>query len=48
MGRSNRLGLGGWGHALGDGSVERRYGMRNSQRVDQEGDNDWTVKKIEE
>jgi hypothetical protein len=22
------------------------YGMRNSQRGDQEGENDWTVKKI--
>jgi hypothetical protein len=23
----------------------RRIGMRNCHRVDQEGDNDWTVKK---
>jgi hypothetical protein len=24
---------------------KRRYGMRNSQRTDQNGDKDWTVKK---
>jgi hypothetical protein len=23
----------------------RRYGMRNSQRVDKEGDKDWTLRK---
>jgi hypothetical protein len=37
-----------WGHLLGDRGVVggRRYGMRrNSQRVDLEGDKDWTVKK---
>jgi hypothetical protein len=32
----------GWGHPLGDGGG---YGMWNSQRADQEGDKDWTVKK---
>lgn len=26
----------------------RRYGVRNSQRADQEGDNNWTEKVIKE
>jgi hypothetical protein len=41
----------GWG--IGDifletGGGVRRYGMRNSQRADQEGDEDWNVKSIKE
>jgi hypothetical protein len=40
------------GRAGGDGGMGtsslrwgRRKGMRNSQRLDLEGDNDWTIKK---
>jgi hypothetical protein len=44
----------GWRHPLIDGGEgwrglgggRRRNGMRNCQRADQKGDNDWTVKKI--
>ena len=38
-------------HGLGSGDIllktggERRNRMRNFQRAEQEGDNDWTVKK---
>lgn len=32
-----------WGHPLGD--REKTYGMRNNQKVDWEGDEDWSVKK---
>ena len=34
----------GVGHPLGDMGGERKYEIWNSQRTDQEGDNDWTVK----
>jgi hypothetical protein len=40
-----KVGRGGeWGVG-GDRGVERRYGMGNSQRVDWEGDEIWSVKK---
>jgi hypothetical protein len=38
----------GWEHLLGYEEGHGRYGMWNSQRVDQEGDKDWTVKIIKE
>lgn len=38
-------GLGGWEHTCEDGSWERRSGMWNNQRVNQEGNKFWTVKK---
>jgi hypothetical protein len=44
VGRSGGVGLRGWIHPLGDGSG-RRYEMRNSQRTNQDGDKDWTIKK---
>jgi hypothetical protein len=34
-----------WGHVLETREVGRRYGMWNSQRVDQNGDKVWTVKR---
>lgn len=40
------MGVGvGWGHPCGDGGGVRRYGMWNSQWVDQEGDKISSVKK---
>jgi hypothetical protein len=38
-------GVGGWGHPTGDTGVGRRYGMWNSQRVGQEENKIWSLKK---
>jgi hypothetical protein len=35
----------GWGHPWGDRGLGRRYGMRSSLRVGQEGNKIWSVKK---
>jgi hypothetical protein len=43
VGRSYGVGMRRRGHPLGDRG--RRYRMWNIQRVDQEGNKDWTVKK---
>ena len=39
-----------WGPRAGEecGGGGRRNGMRNCQRADQEGDNDWTAKEIKD
>ena len=44
--RSGGVEVAGWDILLE--TMERVYGMWNSQRADQEGDKDWTVKKIKE
>jgi hypothetical protein len=44
--RSEGVAVGEWGHPLGDGG--RRYGMRNYQKEDQEGDKDCSIKKIKD
>ena len=36
---------GGWGHPYGVRGVWRRYGMWNTQRVEEAGDKIWGVKK---
>jgi hypothetical protein len=41
-----------WGGSVGVGTSSwrwgRRYGMRNSQRADREGNKNWIIKKIKE
>jgi hypothetical protein len=39
-------GCGVWGVGPFSWSLRRMNGMRNCQRAEQEGDKDWTVKKI--
>jgi hypothetical protein len=38
------VGGGWWGHPCGDKGVGRRYGIWNSQSVDWEGNEIWSVK----
>jgi hypothetical protein len=48
MWRSGGSGVG-WRHPLGDGgqgSEGRRYGIKNIQRVNQEENNNFTMKRI--
>jgi hypothetical protein len=40
------MGTSSWRQGWGWKGVGRRYGMWNSQRVDQEGDKIWSIKKL--
>jgi hypothetical protein len=48
--RPQRVGRSGevWGWENPLGNEEERNGMRNCQRADQEGNNNWSIKKINE